>query len=82
MIDSLIYNLALGVYDALLFFPQEVRCIWNRRCGTVTILYLFIRYSTVLDMLWQVFSSFYKPTTATVSVVILIFLLLIGSEII
>ena len=37
-------TIALAVYDIVLCLPQEVRGIWRRKWGTVTILYPIIRY--------------------------------------
>lgn len=42
---------ALGVYDAVLSFSKEVRCIWQRPFSAVTILYFCIRYGAILCML-------------------------------
>ncbi|KAK7684396.1 hypothetical protein QCA50_012343 [Cerrena zonata] len=55
--------LALVVYDALLSFTQEIRCIWKRKLSVVTVLYLFIRYGTVLDMFLQLLDRDYVPQT-------------------
>ncbi|KAI0081417.1 hypothetical protein K474DRAFT_1671891 [Panus rudis PR-1116 ss-1] len=43
-------SLALLVYDTILVFPQEFRCVWRRKWTGVTILYVTIRYSAMLDM--------------------------------
>ena len=55
------------MYDTLLSFPQEIRCIWERKYGIVTVLYLLIRYGTICDMLIRVFDGLYVPTNIPVS---------------
>lgn len=65
------YFPALVAYDALLSFPKEARCMWNRRFGAVTILYPLIRYGTIVDILLQVLDGFYIPRVATVSIFVL-----------
>ncbi|KAK7688748.1 hypothetical protein QCA50_008287 [Cerrena zonata] len=58
--------LTLAVYDTILSFPKEVKCIWQGKFGTGPILYLFIRYGTVFNMLLELLSGF--PTSKTVIV--------------
>ncbi|KAK7684425.1 hypothetical protein QCA50_012372 [Cerrena zonata] len=55
-------TLALVVYDTLLCLPQEFRCVWKRRLGIVTILYLLIRYGIILNMVLRIFSQLYIYT--------------------
>ncbi|KAK7683430.1 hypothetical protein QCA50_013261 [Cerrena zonata] len=55
--------LTLVIYDTILSFPNEVRCIWQRRFGTGTVLYLFIRYGTVFYMLLWLLQGFPISTT-------------------
>ncbi|KAK7693026.1 hypothetical protein QCA50_002591 [Cerrena zonata] len=50
--------LTLAVYDTILSFPKEVKCIWQGKFGTGPILYLFIRYGTVLNMFLELLSGF------------------------
>ena len=54
-------------YDAVLSFKQEIKCIWGRKLGTVTILYLFVRYGMIIDMIFRVFSGIYVSETVLVS---------------
>lgn len=58
--------LALAVYDTILTFPREVRCIWQRKLGMGPVLYLLIRYGTVLHMLCEILSGF--PTARSIIV--------------
>ena len=39
--------LALAVYDTLLTFSRELRCIWSRRFRIVTVLFVLQRYVTI-----------------------------------
>ena len=55
------------VYDALLSFQQEIKCIWGRKPGTVTILYLFVRYGMIIDIVVLIFGGTYVPKTVSVS---------------
>ena len=34
----------LVVYDAVLMFPSEVRCIWMRKFSGATVVYILVRY--------------------------------------
>ena len=45
--------IALAIYDLILSFAAEQRCIWKRKVGTGTILYLSIRYGIILNMLTE-----------------------------
>ena len=54
-------------YDALLSFQQEIKCIWGRKPRVVTILYLFVRYGMIIDMIFRVFSGIYVSETVLVS---------------
>ena len=45
--------IALAIYDLILSFSAEQRCIWKRKVGTGTILYLSIRYGTILYRLTE-----------------------------
>ena len=49
-------TIALSIYDSILSFPKELRCIWGRKYGTGTTLYFSIKYSTILNMLFQLLS--------------------------
>ena len=64
----LTYNTALVTYDLILAFPTEVRCIWQRNWGTGMILYISIRYGTVLYMLLVTFSTTLVPEIVIVGV--------------
>lgn len=61
------FSLALTVYDTLISFPQEAKCIWKRKIGTVTILYVLIRYGIILDLVMQLVGEFYVPPLVSVS---------------
>lgn len=51
--------IALGTYDLILSFPMEVKCVWKRKVfGTGTILYILIRYTTIIRMLLEALSGF------------------------
>ena len=55
------------VYDALLSFQQEIKCIWGKKLGIGTILYLCVRYGMIIDMIVRVFSGIYVFKTVLVS---------------
>ena len=55
------------VYDTVLTSPQEIKCIWGRKPGAGTILYLFVRYGMIIDMIFRVFSGIYVSETVLVS---------------
>ncbi|KAK7688761.1 hypothetical protein QCA50_008300 [Cerrena zonata] len=61
--------LTLAVYDTILFFPKEVKCIWQGKFGTGPILYLFIRYGTMFNMLLSLLEGFPTSKTVILSVV-------------
>ena len=63
-------QLAVIVYDTVLSFPQEIKCIWGRKPGAGTILYLFVRYGTIIDMILEIFNGIYVPKTVSVSNII------------
>ncbi|KAK7683434.1 hypothetical protein QCA50_013265 [Cerrena zonata] len=54
---------ALAVYDTILSFPKEVRCIWQGKFGTGPVLYLLIRYGTVINTLLLLLHQFPISTT-------------------
>ena len=54
-------------YDVLLSLSQEIKCIWRRKTGVVTILYLFVRYGTIIDMAARIFETIYGFNTVSVS---------------
>ena len=58
--------IALVVFDTIQSLPQEVLCVWRRKWGTVTVLYLCIRYGTVLNMSLRVYEKFNLLTTIPV----------------
>ncbi|KAK7688792.1 hypothetical protein QCA50_008332 [Cerrena zonata] len=45
--------LVLASYDIILTFSREVQNVWQRKFGTGTILYLFIRYGTLVNILLE-----------------------------
>ena len=55
------------VYDTLLSFSQEIRSIWQRRIGAVSILYVVIRYVTLVGMTVKLFNASYVFRTVPVS---------------
>ena len=58
-------------YDAFLSFQQEIKCIWGRKLGIGTILYLFVRYGTIIDIIIEIFDGTYVFKTVSVSTIIL-----------
>ena len=58
---------ALGIYDAIIAFSQEYRCIWKKKYGVVTVLYLVIRYGAIINMALRVSESFLVLKTVIVS---------------
>ena len=56
------------MYDFLLSFPREVESIWRRKFGVITILYLVIRYGTLVEMSLNVLEGTYIFKDTTVSV--------------
>ncbi|KAK7688686.1 hypothetical protein QCA50_008224 [Cerrena zonata] len=55
--------LVLALYDTILSFPTELRCIWQRKLGTGAVLYLFIRYGTILNAFLSVSIASVLPKT-------------------
>ena len=68
-IHLLIRVTALTVYDLILSFPTELRCIWEGRLmfRTGTILYLSIRYGTIIYLLIEMLDSVAAPHNRVVS---------------
>ena len=62
-----IYELAVVVHDTVLSFSQEIKFIWGRKAGVVTILYLFVRYGMIIDMAFQIFVNIFAFKTVAVS---------------
>ncbi|KAK7688733.1 hypothetical protein QCA50_008272 [Cerrena zonata] len=62
-------TITLAVYDTILSFPKEVKCIWQGKFGTGPILYLFIRYGTIFNMLLSLLEGFPTSKTVIISVV-------------
>ena len=60
--------IALAVYDLILSFPAELRGIWKRQFGTGTILYLSVRYGTILSMLFEGINATFVPRESVVSI--------------
>ena len=60
---------ALSIYDAILSISLEVRCIWKRKFGVGMILYLSIRYGTILYILFQIHEIILSTRTLAVSAV-------------
>ena len=59
--------IALTIYDLILSFPKELKCIWKRKFGTGTFLYLSIRYGTVVYILFQLLECIIVPKNMIVS---------------
>ena len=57
----------IGVYDAVLAFPQERKSIWKRKFSAVAILYLLLRYGTTVNLFLQVFNILYINESQSVS---------------
>ncbi|KAI0070361.1 hypothetical protein K474DRAFT_1608851, partial [Panus rudis PR-1116 ss-1] len=53
----------LLIYDAILTFPQEIRCIWQRKWSGATLLYVTIRYLTLLDIALEVVVVLVVPSS-------------------
>ena len=60
-------KLVVVVYDAVLSFQQEIKCIWGRKARVATILYLFVRYGMIINMGFRIFDTFYVFKTVSVS---------------
>ena len=63
----LIQNVALAIYDLVLSFPTEIRGIWKKGFGTGAVLYLSIRYGTILYVFLQTSESILVPRNTIVS---------------
>ena len=61
------WKLAVVAYDTVLSFQQEIKCIWGRKLGAGTILYLFIRYGMIISMIFKIFTGIYVFKTVSVS---------------
>ena len=53
------------LYDTILSFPQEIRCIWRRRFSLVTVSYIIIRYGTLVNTIMNILDAFYVLTSIT-----------------
>ena len=60
----------------ILALPQEVRCIWRRKFGTVTVLYTLIRYGTLINMVVNTLDAFYVLRDVPVSCLHIVIILL------
>jgi hypothetical protein len=56
---DLTYLLALKVHDYLITLPLEAQFIWKGRWSRVTFLWLFTRYSPILDVIIMPLTSRY-----------------------
>ena len=59
--------LAVTTYDLSLSFSEEVRCIWKGKFGIGTILYLSIRYVSIMLVLLEILAVFTIPGSIIVS---------------
>ncbi|KAI0075487.1 hypothetical protein K474DRAFT_1664239 [Panus rudis PR-1116 ss-1] len=61
--ETMLYLIVLSLltYDTILTFPQEVRCIWQRKWTGATFLYATIRYITMLHMVIQIIGVLLVP---------------------
>ena len=57
----------LSIYDTIISSPYELLHIWKRKYSTTTLLYLFIRYGTILNIFFLAFYVFYPFTSVLVS---------------
>ncbi|KAI0079242.1 hypothetical protein K474DRAFT_1673466 [Panus rudis PR-1116 ss-1] len=57
--DLMLYitMLVLLIYDTLLTFSQELRCIWKRKWTGATLIYITIRYANMVDFASQVWAD-------------------------
>ncbi|KAI0080538.1 hypothetical protein K474DRAFT_203978 [Panus rudis PR-1116 ss-1] len=55
------------VYDTILTFPQEIKCIWSRKWSVVTLLYVALRYGTLLDNILSAAYSVMTPSHVVVT---------------
>ena len=62
--------LAVTTYDLSLSFSEEVRCIWKGKFGIGTILYLSIRYVSIMLVLLEILAVFTIPGSIIVSAII------------
>ncbi|KAI0081380.1 hypothetical protein K474DRAFT_1337673 [Panus rudis PR-1116 ss-1] len=62
--------LAFLVYDTILTFPQEARCIWRRKLTGASLLYFLIRYITLLNMGIRVFGNQPLPSNVQVCTIL------------
>lgn len=44
-------------YDILLNLAREINCVWRRKLSGPTLLYLIIRYGTLVNLVFEVFQS-------------------------
>ena len=65
--SSIHSSIVLVAYDALISLSQEIRCIWKRRFGTSTIIYLVGRYGTILNIMMQIVDHSIQHKNITVS---------------
>ena len=59
--------LALALYDLLISFAQEIQHIWRRKFSLVTLLYIFIRYGTIISLSLILFQQMHRSQSITVS---------------
>ena len=58
--------LVIILYDTILGFPQEIRCIWRRRFSLVTVSYIIIGYGTFVTTIMNILDAFYVLTSIPV----------------
>ncbi len=57
--------LALLYYDFVITFPDEVKCIWQRKFSGATILFCINRYGTLLAQTLVIVEDLYAWQTQT-----------------
>ncbi len=62
---KLTINLALLYYDFIVTFPDEVKCIWQRKFTGATVLFFFNRYGALLLQLFHLVDDLYIWGTQT-----------------
>ncbi|KAK7688652.1 hypothetical protein QCA50_008190 [Cerrena zonata] len=56
---------SVAVYDTMLTFSKEVRCIWQRKFGIGTVLYLLIRYTPIITIVFEYLNGSSSLKTVT-----------------
>ncbi|CEL61887.1 hypothetical protein RSOLAG1IB_04637 [Rhizoctonia solani AG-1 IB] len=54
-----VISLCLLVYDCIITIDQEVKFVWGQRWSFGKVMYIFIRYATIITMAFHVTSMFF-----------------------